>query len=155
MKRGLSMVPLKFELDYTGSLYTVLASIYAGDGTVAISHGGVECGQGVDTKVCQVAALRLGVPLEMIKIKPCSTLTNPNSTATGGSITSELSSLVNHMPVLLQQCLKKTLNLQGTIRACEMLTDRMKPVKDKNPDATWKELVSLCFAQSIDLSAKY
>ena len=88
------MVPLKFDIDYAGALYTVLVSIYAGDGTVAITHGGVECGQGVDTKVCQVAALTLGVPMERVKIKPCSTLTSPNSVSTGGSITSELSCLV-------------------------------------------------------------
>ena len=44
---------------------------------------------------------------------------------------------------------------QGTIKACQMLVDRIKPVKDKNPDISWKELISLCFSQSIDLSAKY
>ena len=94
VKRGISMVPLKFEPELPGILYTVLVSICAGDGTVAISHGGVECGQGIDTKVCQVAALTLGVPMERIKIKPCSTLTNPNSIATGGSTTSEITCLV-------------------------------------------------------------
>lgn len=31
--------------------FTVLVSIYAGDGSVAVSHGGVECGQGINTKV--------------------------------------------------------------------------------------------------------
>ncbi len=94
MKRGISMVPLKFKLDIVGVSYTVLVSIYASDGTVAISHGGVEVGQGIDTKVCQVAALTLAVPMDKIKIKPCSTLTNPNSLTTGGSTTSELTCLV-------------------------------------------------------------
>ena len=51
-KRGLSMMPVRFHLPskaYTP--YTVLVSIYADDGTVAISHGGVEIGQGINTKV--------------------------------------------------------------------------------------------------------
>ena len=44
--------------------------------------------------------------------------------------------------------------MQGTIRACNELLDRMKPVRDKNPDLPWKELVLKCFHASVDLSAK-
>ena len=46
------MMPLRFSLHWDGaSPYTVLVSIYAEDGTVAVSHGGVEIGQGINTKV--------------------------------------------------------------------------------------------------------
>ena len=89
MKRGLSVVPIKFNLIMTGVFYPVLVSVYAEDGTVAISHGGVEIGQGINTKVAQVAALTLGISLDKIKLKPCSTVTSANTTVTGGSITSE------------------------------------------------------------------
>ena len=47
-------------------------------------------------QVAQVAAKTLGIPLEMIKVKPSMTLTNPNGLTTGGSITSELNCLVSH-----------------------------------------------------------
>ena len=83
------MVPLKFHVPLSGLYYPVMVSIYAEDGTVAISHGGVEVGQGVNTKVAQVAAMTLGIPLEMVKVKPCSTLTNANTNYTGWSTTSE------------------------------------------------------------------
>ena len=83
------MVPLKFQLPLSDLYFPVMVSIYAEDGTVAISHGGVEIGQGINTKVAQVAAMTLGIPLEMVKVKPCSTLTNANTVATGGSTTSE------------------------------------------------------------------
>ncbi len=83
------MVPLKFQLTLSGLFYPVLVNIFAEDGTVSISHGGVEMGQGINTKVAQVAAMALGIPLETIKVKPCSTLTNANTATTGGSTTSE------------------------------------------------------------------
>ena len=46
-------------------------------------------------KVAQVAAKTLGIPLEMIKVKPSMTLTNPNGMMTGGAITSELNCFVS------------------------------------------------------------
>ena len=96
MKRGISVVPIKFCLHLKGAPYTVFVSVFAEDGTVAISHGGVEIGQGINTKVAQVAAMTLGIPMERIKIKPCSTLTSPNSITTGGSTTSELNCFVSY-----------------------------------------------------------
>ena len=100
------MVPLKFNLPLEGGglFYTALVSVFAEDGTVAISHGGVEIGQGINTKAAQVAAKTLGVPMETIKIKPCSTLTVPNSFATGGSTTSELVCLVKEERVHVGFC---------------------------------------------------
>jgi xanthine dehydrogenase/oxidase len=46
------MMPLRYGIEWgCGFPYTVLVSIYATDGTVAVSHGGVEVGQGINTKV--------------------------------------------------------------------------------------------------------
>jgi len=45
-------VPLKFGLAWENiGFYTVMISIYAADGTVAVTHGGIEIGQGINTKV--------------------------------------------------------------------------------------------------------
>ena len=50
-KRGLSVVPLKFSIEWDGAPYTVFVSVYSEDGTVAIAHAGIEVGQGINTKV--------------------------------------------------------------------------------------------------------
>ena len=51
-KRGISVVPLKYGLAWDSLPYSVLVSVYASDGSVAVVHGGVEIGQGINTKVC-------------------------------------------------------------------------------------------------------
>lgn len=87
-KRGIAIVPMYYDLEYFGSI-PILVAIYQKDGSVAISHGGIEMGQGINTKVAQVAAHFLGIPLEMISVKPASNVISANSIASGGSMTSE------------------------------------------------------------------
>jgi xanthine dehydrogenase/oxidase len=135
-KRGLAVVPIKFPLDWNNAPFTVFVSIYAVDGTVAIAHAGIEIGQGINVKVAQAAAKTLGIPLDYVKIKPSNSLSGPNSQTTGGSIGSEL-------------------NVMGVVDACEILNDRIAPVKKKmggNPP--WKDLIQQCYDDRVDLSAK-
>lgn len=46
----MALVPMKYPLMYWGQ-FNAMVTIYARDGTVSISHGGTECGQGIHTKV--------------------------------------------------------------------------------------------------------
>lgn len=50
MKKGMSIVPMSWLLDISGPFNTLI-SIYHGDGSVVVSHGGIEMGQGINTKV--------------------------------------------------------------------------------------------------------
>lgn len=87
-KRGIAVVPMKYPQEYFGT-YQAFVCIYQFDGTVAVSHGGIEMGQGINTKVAQVAAHVLGIPYEFVKVKPSNNLISANSFVTGGSQTSE------------------------------------------------------------------
>ena len=47
--------------------------MYHHDGTVLLSHGGVEMGQGLNTKMMQIASQELHVPMEIIRVSSNST----------------------------------------------------------------------------------
>lgn len=88
-KRGLAVVPMSYHLNYFGC-FAAIVSIYHIDGTVSISHGGIEMGQGLNTKVCQVAAHILKIPLNLITTKASREYVSPNALPTGGSQASEI-----------------------------------------------------------------
>ena len=69
-KRGISMIPCKFGIAFTGVHMNqggALVQVYT-DGSVALSHGGIEMGQGLYTKTIQVASKVLGIPISMIHV---------------------------------------------------------------------------------------
>ena len=64
-KRGLAITPVKFGISFTATFYNQAGAVVLvyRDGTVQVNHGGTEMGQGLYTKILQVAAEKLGVPL--------------------------------------------------------------------------------------------
>ncbi|XP_030746546.1 xanthine dehydrogenase-like [Sitophilus oryzae] len=132
-KKALSVVPMKYILEVLGT-FTTLVSIYHLDGGVAVSHGGIEMGQGINTKVVQVCAYKFNIPIEKVSVKPSYNVAAPNSFMSGGSLTSEAV-------------------VYALLRACDVLLDRIKPIRDKNPTATWEQLIQLCYTANVNLSS--
>ena len=90
-KRGISLVPVLYLVPHIIPMpFYCSIAVYQGDGSVSVSHGGIEMGQGINTKVAQTVAKELGIPMENIVVKPSDTLTSPNNCVTGGSTTSEV-----------------------------------------------------------------
>ena len=57
-KKGIALSPVKFGISFTTSFLNqagALVHIYQ-DGTVLVNHGGTEMGQGLHTKIRQIAA---------------------------------------------------------------------------------------------------
>lgn len=50
-KKGIALVTMNFPMFYLGQ-FNALVSICARDGSVCVTHGGVDVGQGINTKVC-------------------------------------------------------------------------------------------------------
>ena len=86
-KKGLALVPLKFGISFTATMLNqggALLNIYM-DGSVSVNHGGTEMGQGLNTKMAQVAADGLGIPVSFIRVTGTDTQKVPNASATAAS----------------------------------------------------------------------
>ncbi|XP_011694377.1 PREDICTED: xanthine dehydrogenase 1-like isoform X1 [Wasmannia auropunctata] len=134
-KKGIAMVTMKYPILYAGQ-FNVMVSVCARDGSVCVTHGGIEIGQGINTKVAQIAAYTLGIDLELITVKRSNNLATPNNTVTGGSITTEACGY-------------------ATIQACKEILKRLEPIKKLMDNPSWKDIVFSAYQKEIDLSARY
>jgi len=94
-KKGLALSPVKFGISFTTTHLNqagALVNIYA-DGTVLVNHGGTEMGQGLHTKIQQIAAAELGVRTENIKVNATNTSKVPNTSATAASSGTDLNGM--------------------------------------------------------------
>ncbi|THF87310.1 xanthine dehydrogenase molybdopterin binding subunit [Deinococcus sp. KSM4-11] len=92
VKRGVSVTPVKFGIAFNFTAYNqagALVHVYK-DGSVLINHGGTEMGQGLHTKMLQVAGTALGVPLSSVRLAPTRTDKVPNTSATAASSGADL-----------------------------------------------------------------
>src|SRR5690242_3554941 len=91
-KRGLAITPVKFGISFNLTAFNqagALVHVYK-DGSVLINHGGTEMGQGLHTKMIQVAATALGVPMKTVRLAPTRTDKVPNTSATAASSGADL-----------------------------------------------------------------
>jgi len=102
---------------------------------VQVNHGGTEMGQGLHTKILQLAARSLGVPIESIRVMPARTDKVPNTSATAASAGTDL-------------------NGAAVLDACEQLRARLAPVAAQMPGATFAQIVEAAYRQRIPLFAQ-
>ncbi|KAH8359005.1 hypothetical protein KR093_003803, partial [Drosophila rubida] len=132
-KRGLGLCIMEYQIGYFGQ-YPATVAIYHSDGTVVVSHGGIEMGQGMNTKIAQVVAHTLGIVLEQVRIEASDTINGANSMVTGGAVGSE--------------------TLCFAVRkACETLNSRLEPVREEVKPADWQQLINAAYERKINLIA--
>ncbi len=92
LKRGMAITPVKFGISFTATLFNqagALVHVYT-DGSVQVNHGGTEMGQGLHTKVAQIVADELGLPLHRVLVTASDTSKVPNASATAASSGTDL-----------------------------------------------------------------
>ncbi|XP_038596041.1 xanthine dehydrogenase/oxidase-like [Tachyglossus aculeatus] len=135
-KRGLAIIPLKFSigkstvhLNQAGALVHVYT-----DGSVLLTHGGIEIGQGLHTKVIQIASRVLGIPMSKIYTSETSSNKVPNPCSTSASTSTDLYGM-------------------AVQAACKTLLERLQPFKDQNPNGSWEDWVTAAYLAPVSLSA--
>ena len=113
VKRGLAITPVKFGISFTATFFNqagALVILYR-DGSVQVNHGGTEMGQGLHTKIRQIAAASLGVPLKTVRVMSPRTDKVPNTSATAASAGTDL-------------------NGAAVADACMQLNERLAPYRE-------------------------
>ncbi len=90
--KGLSMTLMKFGISFNTKFLNqanALVNIYV-DGSVQVSTGATEMGQGVNTKIRQIVADELSIDVNNVTLMPTSTEKNNNTSATAASSGSDL-----------------------------------------------------------------
>ncbi|PWN47782.1 putative xanthine dehydrogenase [Violaceomyces palustris] len=136
-KRGLSMIPTKFGISFTAIFLnqaSALIHVYHHDGSVLFSHGGTEMGQGLHTKMAQLVATELNIPLGMVHLMETSTLTAANTSPTAASASSDL-------------------NGMALKHACDQLNQRLAPFRKEGGKEAWAKAVHDAYFNRVSLSA--
>jgi xanthine dehydrogenase large subunit len=109
--KGIALTPVKFGISFTRRTLNqgnAVVNIYL-DGTVQVSTGGTEMGQGLNTKIRQLVADQFDLPIEAVMVMPTSTEKNNNTSPTAASAGTDL-------------------NGSAAVRACEVLRQRLTEV---------------------------
>jgi xanthine dehydrogenase large subunit len=159
LKKGLALMPVCFGISFTNTVLNqgaALVHVYT-DGSVSVSTGAVEMGQGVKYKILEVAARVFSINRGRVKVESTSTLRVANTSPTAASTGADL-------------------NGKATEIACRAILERLKEVavrelKQKDPakveireerifydgeetNLNWDRLIPRVYTQRVNLSAQ-
>ena len=162
-KRGLALTPVKFGISFTAKYYNQAGSLVLvyKDGSVQVSHGGTEMGQGLFTKIRAIAADGLGVPTSSVRVMPTRTDKVPNTSATAASAGTDLNGAAvknacDTIRARLAELAAAVLSKPGADCTADELVFRDGLVvssKDASRVITFAELVDRAYHERIQLSA--
>lgn len=159
MKKGLSLMPVCFGISFTTTFLNqanALVHVYT-DGSIGISTGAIEMGQGVNSKIRQVAAEVFSVDISRTRVETTNTTRAANTSPTAASSAADM-------------------NGNATRIACENIRDRLLEVarevldpSGKNEiilsggylmlngdrtDLSWEKLIQEAYLRRVNLSSQ-
>lgn len=157
-KKGLAVMPVCFGISFTKTHLnqaSALVHVYT-DGSVSVSNGGIEMGQGLTTNLATIAAREFGCALDRVRMESTNTTRVANMSPSAASATTDL-------------------NGNATIHACRQILERLFRLMAEETDYddpgqfkfegerlyygtealewTWEDVVEHAYLNRVDLSA--
>lgn len=155
-KKGVSLMPITFGISFTNTQMNharALVHIYL-DGSVGVSTGAVEMGQGVNTKMLQVAQTVLGVSANRVKIETTNTTRVANTSPSAASATADLNGKAVEMACdfLIGRLTKVAARMLSTEEKNISFQEDFVLVDGKKTALAWEELITQAMSERVALS---
>jgi len=155
------MMPICYGISFAPAIFLCQASslihIYSDDGSVGVSTGAVEMGQGLNMKIRQVVSRTLSINLSRIKIESTNTTRVANASPTSASYNSDLHGNATRLACLkllkrLTEFAAKQLDAQES--ADIEINNETIYLRGEETELTWEKLVNDAYFERINLSAQ-
>ena len=155
-KKGIALMPITFGISFTNTPMNharALVHIYL-DGSIGISTAAVEMGQGVNTKLLQIAAQVFSINPKKVKIETTNTTRVANTSPTAASSTADLNgkALLKACTALLDRLKMVASEELNTSKEHIEVKDEMVFVNDKKSTLTWNELIAKAMLKRVALT---
>lgn len=155
-KKGLALMPLCFGISFTNTSMNqarALVHIYQ-DGSVSVSTGAIEMGQGVNTKLAQIVSIVLGIDISRVKIHSTNTTRVANTSPTAASSGADLNG--NALRIALAALKKRLINVAAEMLECsheELNLGNEVVIRNGLPtNLRWCELVKKAHLRRVSLT---
>ncbi|GMT44178.1 MAG: xanthine dehydrogenase molybdopterin binding subunit [bacterium] len=156
VKKGLALMPVTFGISFTNTMLNqarALVHVYT-DGSVGISTGAIEMGQGVNTKMVQVTAQAFGIAPERIKMESTNTTrvanTSPTAASTGADLNGQ--AVLTACNAIVQRLKKVAAELNGVRPGAIELRNEQIFAGGREIKIRWEQLVTEAYSRRVKLS---
>ena len=155
-KKGVAVMPIAFGISFTKTLMNqarALVHVYT-DGSVSVSTGAVEMGQGVNTKILQVAAHVFSIPTDFVKLNSTNTFRIANTSPSAASATADLNGRATEIACnTILDRLKNVAAQELNVDVNQIsLQDQKVLVNGNESELDWKKLVMAAYFRRVSLS---
>jgi xanthine dehydrogenase large subunit len=164
--RGISCTAVKFGISFNTKFLNqanALVNIFL-DGSIQVSTGATEMGQGVNTKIKQIVADEFGIDPDLVIVMPTSTEKNNNTSATAASSGADLNGSAaadacrkiraRLVEVAAQETARRAGDIEASPTSIVFEDGLIYDTRRSELRIIWKDLLNLAYARRISLGER-
>ncbi|MCK4889398.1 MAG: molybdopterin-dependent oxidoreductase, partial [Candidatus Aminicenantes bacterium] len=158
IKKGAAVMPVSFGISFTNKMLNqagALVHIYT-DGSVSVSTGAVEMGQGVNKKMINVAAETLSIPSSRVRVETTNTTRVANTSPTAASSGADLNGMATRSACI--GLVKRLRSVAAKSMGVDIDQIKFKSGKVFNigngQSIMWEELIGIAYSERVSLTSQ-